>query len=71
VSLFIVDRRAPGVSVLGYPTQDAQRAADVSFKSVKVGVRDRLGPRRRRAAAGRAGRWTSHPPRCARKRSAS
>lgn len=37
IGLFLVGAKAPGVSRRGYPTQDGQRAADVSLASVKVG----------------------------------
>jgi len=43
IGLFLVDAKAPGVSVRGYPTQDGRRAADISFSSVKVGKDDVLG----------------------------
>jgi alkylation response protein AidB-like acyl-CoA dehydrogenase len=36
ISLFLVDRNAPGVSLTGYPTQCGRRAADVSFENVAV-----------------------------------
>ena len=36
IGLFIVDAKAEGVSRRGYPTQDGQRAAEVSFSSVRV-----------------------------------
>ncbi len=38
IGLFLVDGKAQGVSRRGYPTQDGQRAADVSLASVKVGA---------------------------------
>jgi pimeloyl-CoA dehydrogenase small subunit len=41
VSLFLVDRTAPGVTVKEYRTIDEQRAADVGFSGVAVG-RDAL-----------------------------
>jgi alkylation response protein AidB-like acyl-CoA dehydrogenase len=37
VSLFLVDAAAPGVSRLGYQTQDNHRAADVTLAGVRVG----------------------------------
>jgi pimeloyl-CoA dehydrogenase small subunit len=43
VGLFLVDANAPGVSRRGYPTQDGQRAADVSFSSVRVEPQNALG----------------------------
>jgi len=44
VSLFLVDPRAPGVSLIAYPTLDGARAADVTLRDVRVSVDDRLGP---------------------------
>jgi alkylation response protein AidB-like acyl-CoA dehydrogenase len=38
LSLFLVDAKAAGVSMKTYRTQDSLRAADVSFKGVKVGA---------------------------------
>ena len=38
IGLFLVDGKAQGVSRRGYPTQDGQRAADISFASVKAGA---------------------------------
>ena len=38
ISLFLVDAGADGVSVQGYPTVDAQRAADIELNNVKVGA---------------------------------
>ena len=43
IGLFLVDGRAAGVSRRGYPTQDGQRAADISLSSVKVPRGDVLG----------------------------
>ena len=54
IGLFLVDAKAPGVSRRGYPTQDGQRAADISLASVKVGrdgVIGTRGQRLRRAGA--------------------
>ena len=48
IGLFLVDADAPGVSRRGYPTQDGQRAAEISFASVRVAPRRRA--RRARAA---------------------
>jgi pimeloyl-CoA dehydrogenase small subunit len=45
ISLFIVDAKAPGVAVRGYPTVDGLRAAEVSFRDVAVGAEALLGPR--------------------------
>jgi alkylation response protein AidB-like acyl-CoA dehydrogenase len=44
ISLFVVDPRAPGVSLISYPTLDGQRAADVTLRRVLVTAADRLGP---------------------------
>jgi alkylation response protein AidB-like acyl-CoA dehydrogenase len=44
VSLFLVDASAPGVSRLGYQTQDNHRAADVTLAGVRVGGDALLGP---------------------------
>jgi len=44
VSLFLVDAAAPGVSRLGYQTQDNHRAADVTLAGVRVGGDALLGP---------------------------
>ena len=44
VSLFLVPRAAPGVTLDIYPTVDGQRAADVYLKGVEVTVASRLGP---------------------------
>ncbi|HEX6634146.1 MAG TPA: acyl-CoA dehydrogenase [Usitatibacter sp.] len=38
LSLFVVDARAPGVSMTAYRTLDGMRAADVRFESVTVGA---------------------------------
>jgi pimeloyl-CoA dehydrogenase small subunit len=43
VSLFLVDRDAPGVSVHGYMTQDGGRAAEVKLADVRVGPDALLG----------------------------
>jgi pimeloyl-CoA dehydrogenase small subunit len=37
IGLFLVDAKANGVTRRGYPTQDGQRAADVTFSAVRVG----------------------------------
>ncbi|GGH30936.1 pimeloyl-CoA dehydrogenase small subunit [Alsobacter metallidurans] len=37
LGLFLVDASAPGVSRRGYPTQDGQRAAEVTLTGVRVG----------------------------------
>jgi pimeloyl-CoA dehydrogenase small subunit len=50
ISLFLVDARADGVTVQGYPTVDGLRAAEIGFRDVKlgadalVGVKDRALP---------------------------
>jgi pimeloyl-CoA dehydrogenase small subunit len=43
IGLFLVDGSAPGVTRRGYPTQDGQRAADISLSGVKVPADDVLG----------------------------
>jgi alkylation response protein AidB-like acyl-CoA dehydrogenase len=43
VTLFIVDRTAPGITVRDYPTHDGLRAADVRLANVKLGADARLG----------------------------
>lgn len=42
-SLFVVDRTAAGVTVTPYRTVDGQRAADITFKNVKLGAEALLG----------------------------
>jgi alkylation response protein AidB-like acyl-CoA dehydrogenase len=37
LSLFVVDRKTPGVAIHGYRTLDGMRAADVVFNEVRVG----------------------------------
>src|ERR1700729_2129424 len=44
IGLFLVDANASGVSRRGYPTQDGQRAAEISFAEVRVAPDDVLGP---------------------------
>jgi pimeloyl-CoA dehydrogenase small subunit len=44
ISLFLVDRSAPGVTVRGYPTNDERRAAEIAFADVRVGADALLGP---------------------------
>jgi pimeloyl-CoA dehydrogenase small subunit len=44
IGLFLVDANASGVSRRGYPTQDGQRAAEISFAEVRVAPDDGLGP---------------------------
>jgi pimeloyl-CoA dehydrogenase small subunit len=43
VGLYLIDATAPGVARRGYPTQDGQRAADVTLTNVRVGATDALG----------------------------
>jgi pimeloyl-CoA dehydrogenase small subunit len=43
IGLFLIDANAAGVSRRGYPTQDGQRAAEVSLSNVKVGADGVLG----------------------------
>src|SRR6185295_14715491 len=44
ISLFLVDPRAPGVSLVPYPTIDGHRAADVILRDARVAAGDCLGP---------------------------
>jgi alkylation response protein AidB-like acyl-CoA dehydrogenase len=43
ISLFLVDRTAPGVAVRGYPTNDERRAAEITLTDVRVGADALLG----------------------------
>jgi len=43
VSLFIVDKNAPGVSTRDYPTVDGRRASEITFENVKLGADALLG----------------------------
>ena len=43
IGLYLVDAGAPGVTRRGYPTQDGQRAAEVTVANVRVEPRDVLG----------------------------
>nr|ART36747.1 D498 [uncultured bacterium] len=43
VTLFIVDKNAPGISCRDYPTIDGQRASEISFENVKAGGNAVLG----------------------------
>jgi pimeloyl-CoA dehydrogenase small subunit len=43
IGLFLVDRDAPGLSRRGYPTQDGQRAAEVTLDGVRVGPENVIG----------------------------
>ncbi len=38
VSVFIVDKSAPGVSTRDYPTVDGRRASEITFENVKLGA---------------------------------
>ena len=44
LSLFLVDAKAPGLSLRSYPTQDGARAADVRLDAVQVGAEALIGP---------------------------
>ena len=44
ISLFLLDREAPGLSVRGYGTADGMRAAEIKLVGVRVPARDVLGP---------------------------
>ena len=69
IGLFLVDADASGVSRRGYPTQDGQRAAEISFTDVRVAPQDVLGVPG--AACRRSsGRSTRRSPRSPRKPSA-
>ncbi len=43
IGLFLIDSKAQGASRRGYPTQDGQRAADITLASVKVGADSVIG----------------------------
>ncbi len=43
IGLFLVDANAPGLSRRGYPTQDGQRAAEVTLEGVRVDVDNVIG----------------------------
>jgi alkylation response protein AidB-like acyl-CoA dehydrogenase len=43
ISLVLIDRDAPGVTIESYPTVDGQRAADVTFANVRVAADAVLG----------------------------
>jgi alkylation response protein AidB-like acyl-CoA dehydrogenase len=43
ISLFIVDAKAKGVAIRGYPTVDGQRAAEITLDQVRVGADALLG----------------------------
>jgi pimeloyl-CoA dehydrogenase small subunit len=42
IGLFLIDPAAPGVTRRGYPTQDGQRAAELTFTNVRVTADDLL-----------------------------
>ncbi|HUP91235.1 MAG TPA: acyl-CoA dehydrogenase family protein [Solimonas sp.] len=44
VSLFLIDAKAPGVTLQDYATHDGQRAAELTLKDVKLGADALLGP---------------------------
>ena len=44
LSLFLVDAKAPGLSLRSYPTQDGARAADLRLDAVQVGAEALIGP---------------------------
>ncbi len=54
ISLFIVDRKAPGVTVRDYRTIDGLRAAEITLNGVRLGAEATLG------AAGDAGELIGH-----------
>ena len=43
IGLFLVPANASGVRIKGYPTQDAQHAADITFSGVEVGADAAIG----------------------------
>jgi pimeloyl-CoA dehydrogenase small subunit len=43
IGLFLVDANAPSLSRRGYPTQDGQRAAEVTLESVRVNAENVIG----------------------------
>ncbi|MBN8474322.1 acyl-CoA dehydrogenase family protein [Sulfuritalea sp.] len=44
LSLFLVDAKAPGLSLRSYPTQDGARAADIRLSGVEIGAEALIGP---------------------------
>jgi alkylation response protein AidB-like acyl-CoA dehydrogenase len=44
ISLFLIERNAPGVELRGYPTQDGGRASEVRLAGVRAAAEDLLGP---------------------------
>ena len=65
VALFLVGADASGVSRRGYPTQDGQRAAEISFANVRVAPQDVLGSPAAhcRRSSGRSTRQSRRSPR--------
>ncbi len=55
VSVFLVEKSAPGVSTRDYPTVDGRRASEVTFDNVKLGADALIGPGRRGTASDRPG----------------
>jgi pimeloyl-CoA dehydrogenase small subunit len=45
ISLFLVDPKADGVAVQGYPTVDGLRAAEITLRDLKIGPDALLGPK--------------------------
>ncbi|HEX8164439.1 MAG TPA: acyl-CoA dehydrogenase family protein [Beijerinckiaceae bacterium] len=43
IGVFLIDADAPGLSRRGYPTQDGQRAAEISLNGVRVGPEAAIG----------------------------
>jgi pimeloyl-CoA dehydrogenase small subunit len=43
IGLFLVDAKAPGLSRRGYPTQDGQRAAEVTLEGVRIDAENVIG----------------------------
>ena len=43
LGLFLIDAAAPGITRRGYPTQDGQRAAEITLSNVRVAPEDVLG----------------------------
>ena len=44
ISLFLVDAKAPGLTLRAYPTQDGARAGDIVLNGVEVGAEALIGP---------------------------
>ena len=60
ISLFLVEREAPGVTVKEFRTIDELRAADITLRGVRCGARRAAGRRGRGAAPGRGGGRLRH-----------